>query len=260
LSPGTTACRAAAGPCDETEFCTGTTPACPADAFSPPSTVCRPNSGQCDVAESCSGSSAACPADAHQPDGTACNDGLFCTGPNGDTCTGGVCSGPPNTCNDGNSCSQDVCNEDTNQCEHTSQIPACEGKMTGGGQIQPNRTNKNDKRSFGANAQGQALAAPGSPGGPKGHFNYVNHGTGVKIEGPVTFIYEAVPTETGGRMKFEVTTSAGCKYNVTMTDNAEPGSKSPYDNLKLEYVSGSCPVENTGDQQLTAGNNQWHNQ
>jgi hypothetical protein len=135
--------------------------------------------------------------------------------------------------------------------------------MTGGGQIQPNKTNKNDKRSFGGDAKGTAQTPPGSPGGPTGHWNYVNHGNGVKVDGTVTFIYSATPNPdgNGGQMKFEVTTANGCKYNVTQKDNAEPGSKSPFDYLKLEYVSGSCPKENTGgDQQLTAGNNQWHNQ
>jgi hypothetical protein len=133
--------------------------------------------------------------------------------------------------------------------------------MTGGGQIQPNRTNKNDKRSFGGDAKGTAQTPVGSPGGPSGHFNYVNHGNGVKVDGRVTFIFYAIPNGNGGgEMKFEVTTANGCKYNVTEKDNTEPGSKSPFDYLKLDYVSGACPVENTGDQPLTAGNIQWHNQ
>ena len=152
--------------------------------------------------------------------------------------------------------------------------------MTGGGQIWVNRTDKKDKRSFGFNAQGQAQSPAGSPGGPKGHFDYVNHNTGVKIHGPVTFIFYAFPTTSGGEMRFEVTARQHdkdanrphdendpdndcvhyCKYNVTARDRVDPGSKSPYDTLKVEYVSGSCPVENTGDQNLSEGNIQWHNQ
>jgi hypothetical protein len=222
-------------------------------------TECRAASGQCDAAESCTGSSAACPANVYKANGTACDDGLFCTGSSGDSCNNGVCSGPARSCDDGNACTADACNEDTNSCERTASEPACEGKMTCGGQIQRDKTNKNDKRSFGGNAKGKAMTPYGSPGGPSGHFNYVNHATGVKIDGPVTFIYYAAPTASGGEMKFEVTTANGCKYNVTARDNHEPGSKPPYDYLKIEYVSGSCPVENTGDQPLTSGNNQWHN-
>ena len=124
--------------------------------------------------------------------------------------------------------------------------------MTGGGQVLVN-----GKRSFGFNARGQALVE----GGASGHFNYVNHVTGVKINGPVTFIYYALPQGDGGEMKFEVTTAQGCKYDVTTKDQVEPGSKAPYDYLTVEYVSGPCPVETTGGAQpLGNGNVQWHDQ
>jgi hypothetical protein len=126
--------------------------------------------------------------------------------------------------------------------------------MTCGGQIYDNT----NKRSFGGDAKGRAQTSPGAPNGPSGHFNYVNHQTGVKINGPVTFIYYAFSTADGGEMQFQVTTQQGCKYKVTARDKQEPGHKAPYDYLKVEYVSGSCPAENTGDQPLTAGNNQWH--
>src|SRR4029077_11154674 len=87
-------CRAAAGPCDVAETCTGTSTACPADAKStapcraaaggrdraerrdgisnvcppdlpaPSGTACRASAGDCDVAEVCDGTSKSCPADA----------------------------------------------------------------------------------------------------------------------------------------------------------------------------------------------------
>ena len=134
--------------------------------------------------------------------------------------------------------------------------------MTGGGQILVNKQNKNDKRSFGFNAKGSALVPLGLPGGPSGHFNYLNHLTGVHINGPVTFIYYAIPSGNGGEMLFEVTTLTGCKYNVTAKDQVEPGSKAPYDYLTVQYVLvfGTCPAESTGGARpLDTGNIQWHN-
>src|SRR5206468_5053244 len=58
-------CRAAAGPCDVAETCTGSSTTCPADAFLPSSTVCRGSTATCDAAEYCTGSSASCPADTY---------------------------------------------------------------------------------------------------------------------------------------------------------------------------------------------------
>jgi hypothetical protein len=216
-------------------------------------TECRALAGQCDVAESCTGSTAACPADVFAPPTQSCDDGLFCIV--GEHCTGTDpidCVGEPRDCSDQNVCSADVCNEDLDKCENPTTQPPCEGKMTGGGQVLTG-----GKRSFGFNAKGEALVV----GGASGHFNYVNHVTGVKINGPVTFIYYATPLPNGGEMKFQVTTAQGCKYDVTTKDQIEPGSKPPYDFLTVQYVSGPCPPETTsGSQRLDNGNIQWHNQ
>ena len=54
-----TVCRGSAGVCDVAENCTGSSAACPADAFASSATVCRGSAGVCDVAENCTGSSAA---------------------------------------------------------------------------------------------------------------------------------------------------------------------------------------------------------
>src|SRR5205814_10165628 len=56
-------CRAAAGPCDVAESCTGTSTTCPADTFPPPNTSCLAAADAVDAAEKCTGSSATCPAD-----------------------------------------------------------------------------------------------------------------------------------------------------------------------------------------------------
>ena len=133
--------------------------------------------------------------------------------------------------------------------------------MTGGGQIHVD--SRIDKRSFGFSAKGTALVPLGLPGGPSGQFNYLNHLSGAHINGAVTFIYYAIPNGNGGEMSFEVTTLTGCKYNVTAKDQAQPGSKPPYDYLTVQYVLvfGSCPTESTGGERpLDTGNIQWHNQ
>jgi sugar lactone lactonase YvrE len=70
-------CRPAAGVCDVAETCTGTSAACPPDAFVPAMTVCRPAAGACDVAETCSGDAADCPADQLLPAGTTCRPAQF---------------------------------------------------------------------------------------------------------------------------------------------------------------------------------------
>jgi hypothetical protein len=81
--------------CDIAENCTGSSAACPADAFRPSSTVCRPGSGDlCDPDENCTGSSANCPANVITPSGTICRPGSgdlcdaseACTGVAGQAC------------------------------------------------------------------------------------------------------------------------------------------------------------------------------
>src|SRR5205814_8272379 len=81
-----TVCRAAVDVCDVAENCTGSSATCPADAIKAAGTVCRAAASECDVAESCTGTSTACPADAFKTTGTACTD-------DGDACTADVCSG-----------------------------------------------------------------------------------------------------------------------------------------------------------------------
>src|SRR5436309_72290 len=86
-----TVCRLAAGVCDVDETCTGTSTACPANAFEPSTTVCRASAGECDPAEHCTGSSATCPGDAKDPAGTACTD-------DGNPCSRDECDGTHDAC------------------------------------------------------------------------------------------------------------------------------------------------------------------
>ncbi|MEM7609309.1 MAG: hypothetical protein AAF411_28505, partial [Myxococcota bacterium] len=86
-------CRASAGVCDAAETCLGDGPACPADAFSAAGTECRTSAGPCDVPETCTGSGASCPLDAFAP------GSLICRGQNGvcdvaESCTGSSAACP----------------------------------------------------------------------------------------------------------------------------------------------------------------------
>src|SRR5206468_2996222 len=74
------------------DVCNGTVgaPAC-THAAGNAGTVCRAAVGQCDVAETCTGTSTACPTDAFKANGTACTD-------DGNVCTTDTCNGTNATC------------------------------------------------------------------------------------------------------------------------------------------------------------------
>ena len=109
--PSTTVCRAALGPCDAVEQCSGASGACPADARLPSGAVCRRAAGACDAAERCDGSSVTCPDDALQPAGVLCRPaGASATCDPADTCDGVRSSCPASfavlgtACGTGQSC------------------------------------------------------------------------------------------------------------------------------------------------------------
>jgi len=53
----------------------------------------------------------------NKPDDTPCDDGLWCTNP--DTCTAGVCGGPPRDCSHlDDQCNDGICNEELDRCEY----------------------------------------------------------------------------------------------------------------------------------------------
>ena len=73
LQPSTFTCRAATDACDLPDNCTGLSDRCPVDdRFQPATFVCRPATGDCDLAESCTGTSASCPVDQLQPATVTC--------------------------------------------------------------------------------------------------------------------------------------------------------------------------------------------
>lgn len=119
ISAGTS-CRASAGSCDVAERCTGTSIACPADAFLQSGSICRQAADLCDAAESCTGASTACPADALRPAGSTCRAAV-------NQCdVAEVCSGSAITCpsdskaQNGSSCDdQNLCTQ-TDTCQSGS--------------------------------------------------------------------------------------------------------------------------------------------
>jgi hypothetical protein len=89
---GGSTCRDAAGDCDVAETCSGSSAACPPNAFESSSHVCRPAAGDCDVAESCSGSGPVCPPDSLKSSSSVCRAVA------GDCDVAETCSGSSPTC------------------------------------------------------------------------------------------------------------------------------------------------------------------
>lgn len=92
LKPAGAVCRAAVGPCDQVEVCSGLSADCPADAFLPATAVCRGAVGDCDLPETCSGFSAQCPVDVPRPATDVCRIAV-------NSCDAAeYCSGSSSTC------------------------------------------------------------------------------------------------------------------------------------------------------------------
>lgn len=130
-------CRASAGECDPPEACTGSSPACPADARMPAATACGDDGNPC-TADRCDGSSVEC----QHPAG---NPGMVCRGTTGEcdpaeTCTGGspICPDdlrlpPGTTCSeDGNPCSLDQCDGSSSACQHPAGNPGVPCRASAG--------------------------------------------------------------------------------------------------------------------------------
>lgn len=132
-------------------------------------------------------------------------------------------------------------------------------KVTGGGQIPVPDPNSADpgvagtgSATFGFNAQ------PDKSGGAKGHFNYVNHVTGLHINGPVTNV-EVIAINPDGSPKtvrFSGTcrgSSPSCSFSVTVEDHGEPGT---IDELGIAVTGG--PTEVRSQRVISHGNIQFH--
>jgi cysteine-rich repeat protein len=93
------------------------------DQIAPSGTICRSAADQCDMAETCTGSSGACPEDAFQPDGTSCDDADVCT--SDDQCQSGSCIGDFSACGNGTidgSCFEQCDDSNRNHCDGCSAV------------------------------------------------------------------------------------------------------------------------------------------
>jgi hypothetical protein len=99
----------------------------------------------------------------------------------------------------------------------------CGPKVTGGGQIPvPNPDSNNQfatglgRASFGFNSHPEKNCTDGVA---KGHFNYVNHVTGLHVNGKVLNSQLIAPNT----VRFTGECGTGCTFTVTVQDNGEPG-------------------------------------
>lgn len=100
----------------------------------------------------------------------------------------------------------------------------CTVKVTGGGQIAVPNPNSKGRATFGFNAKGN------DDGTATGHFNYVNHLTGLHVNGPVDHVAVLTTNPDGSpkTVQFSGTchgNSPGCAFTVTVEDNGEPGRR-----------------------------------
>lgn len=123
-------------------------------------------------------------------------------------------------------------------------------KVTGGGQINVPDPDSAGFASYGFNAK------PESAGGASGHLNYLNHVTGLHVDGTVTDV-DVVTLNTDGSPKmvrFSGTCGADCTFSVTVEDNGEPAVN---DRFGIAVV-GSTADETTPDRVVKNGNIQFH--
>jgi hypothetical protein len=132
-----------------------------------------------------------------------------------------------------------------NACNAGGTTPAAGTiKVTGGGQIQVDPTSAGTA-SFGFNA--------GTGNG--GHFNYVNHVTGLHVDGPVNDVVVIAFNSDGSpkTVLFSGTCGDGCSFSVTVEDNGEPGTN---DQFGVTVTAASS--EFTSQRVISGGNIQFH--
>jgi hypothetical protein len=129
----------------------------------------------------------------------------------------------------------------------------CAPKVTGGGQIpvpSPDSTNQLatgiGRATFGFNSQPEKNCTDGDA---KGHFNYVNHVSGLHVDGTVLNSVLIAPNT----VQFSGECGAGCTFTVTVQDNGEPGT---LDTFGLD-VTGT-KNEHRSLRVISRGNIQFH--
>jgi len=124
-------------------------------------------------------------------------------------------------------------------------------KVTGGGQIPVPDPNSTGRATFGFNAQ------PDKSGGAKGNLNYVNHVTGLHVNGPVTSIQVIAiyPDGSPKTIRFSGTCGGTCSFSVMVEDHGEPGT---IDKFGIRVTDAGGPTEVTSQRVISQGNIQFH--
>jgi hypothetical protein len=125
-------------------------------------------------------------------------------------------------------------------------------KVTGGGQIPVPDPNSTGRATFGFNAQ------PDKKGGTaKGNFNYVNHVTGLHVNGTVNYIVVIAinPDDSPKTVLFSGTWEGG-SFIVTVEDIMEPGW---FDQFGVMVTTATGVLaEVTSQRVISRGNIQFH--
>jgi hypothetical protein len=124
-------------------------------------------------------------------------------------------------------------------------------KVTGGGQIPVPNAGSSGRATFGFNAQPSGTGA-------KGRFNYVNHVTGLHVNGDVTAIQVIAVYADGSpkTIRFSGTcdgSSPPCLFVVTVEDHGEPGTA---DTFGVLITGGVTEVRSS--RVISRGNIQFH--
>ncbi|HWR97407.1 MAG TPA: post-COAP-1 domain-containing protein, partial [Candidatus Methanoperedens sp.] len=96
------------------------------------------------------------------------------------------------------------------------------GKVTGGGQIALPYPNSKGRATFGFNAKAD------KDGNATGHFNYLDHTSGLHVSGPVDHLEVIWANPDGSPKTVQFSGTCGgnvpeCSFSVTAQDNGEPG-------------------------------------
>jgi hypothetical protein len=121
--------------------------------------------------------------------------------------------------------------------------------VTGGGQIPVPDPDSTGRATFGFNAQ------PDKKGGAKGNFNYVNHVTGLHVNGPVNDIQviAVYPNGSAKTVLFSGTCGDTCSFTVIVEDHGEPGTS---DQFGVTIIGDDSEVRS--QRVISRGNIQFH--
>ena len=140
---------------------------------------------------------------------------------------------------------------DVSACGSTTPGGKCGIKVTGGGQIPVPNPDSNGRATFGFNAKGNA------DGTGSGHFNYVNHVTGLHVNGDVDSVAVIARNPDGSpktiRFSGSCSNSPQCSFSVTAEDHGERGTK---DQLGVTVTGGLS--EFRSQRVISRGNIQFH--